>query len=98
MTETRETTRLEKILAAMVGTAVGLSIICFFILLLSMPLGFSLDNAFGHVIVVLPVIGLPLGFVLMMTLLIVNIVRNRKNKAGNSGPSAKNTNKRSQKA
>ena len=76
--QTFTATRLERVLASMVASAVVLSLICFFAVILAGPLGYSLDNTFGAVVVVLPLIGLPIGFILMITLLIISSVRRRK--------------------
>ena len=76
--------RIDRILAY---TALGLtllSIVCFFAVILARPAG-VVD--FGHglwpTIIVLPLIGLPLAFILIAILLIMSFVRrSRANRAG----------------
>lgn len=71
-------TRLERVLAGMVGATVIVSLLCFFAVILAGPLNYSLDNSFGYVITIFPLIGLPIGFLLMIALLIISSVRRRK--------------------
>lgn len=74
----QETTRLERILAAMVVGIIGISLLSFFAIILAGPLNYSLETPVGYVIFALPSVGLPIGFVLMLTLIIINLVRRRK--------------------
>lgn len=76
--ETQETTRLERVLATMVITTIGLSLLCFFAVILAGPLNYSLDNPLGMFVLALPAVGLPIGFLLMLALIITNLVRRRR--------------------
>lgn len=68
--------RVERILAVMVASAVGLSIISFLAVIIGTAAGVT-DFSVGvwPVAIVLPAIGLPLGLVLVIVLLIVSGVR-----------------------
>lgn len=61
---------------------VAASIICFFAIILATPLGVT-DFSAGiwPVVVLLPLIALPIGFLLIVALLIMSFVR--RNRAGN---------------
>jgi hypothetical protein len=71
--------RLERILAYMVAATVGLSIIAFFAVMIGTLAGAGADDGFSEgvwpFVLMLPLIGLPLGFVLLVALLIVNGAR-----------------------
>jgi hypothetical protein len=71
--------RRERILAYMVMASVGLSIVAFLSIIGGTFFGAGNNNGFSHgiwpTIFVLPLIGLPIGLVLMMTLLVLNAVR-----------------------
>jgi hypothetical protein len=76
--ETPEASRPERILATMVAVAVGLSVLSFFGVMLAGPLGYSLDSQFGNFVVAFPLVGLPFGFLLLLSLLIVNGLRRKR--------------------
>ncbi len=68
--------RAERVLAFMVASAIGLSILCFLATIIGTAAGvrdFSSDV--WPVVIVLPAIGLPLGLALMIALIIVSGVR-----------------------
>jgi hypothetical protein len=71
--------RAERILAYMVAASVGLSIIAFFAVMIGTFAGVGADDGFSQgiwpYVLVLPMIGLPIGFLLLIALLIVNGVR-----------------------
>jgi ABC-type dipeptide/oligopeptide/nickel transport system permease component len=71
--------RAERILAYMVAATVGLSIIAFFAVMIGTFAGVGADDGFSQgiwpYVLVLPMIGLPIGFLLLIALLIVNGVR-----------------------
>ena len=71
--------RAERILAYMVAATVGLSIIAFFAVMIGTFAGVGDDDGFSQgiwpYVLVLPMIGLPIGFLLLIALLIVNGVR-----------------------
>ena len=76
--DTYVATRLERTLGMMV---LGIVIVCVLAFLAIITAGITqldLTSAFGSFILVLPGVGLPIAFVMMMTLLIVNMVRRRK--------------------
>ncbi|GAA2045768.1 hypothetical protein GCM10009819_36600 [Agromyces tropicus] len=79
--------RVERILAYMVAATVGLSIIAFFAVMIGTLAGVGADDGFSRgiwpVVLVLPLIGLPIGFLLLVALLIVNgLRRSRESKQG----------------
>ena len=82
--ETPEASRPERILATMVASSVGLSILGIFGVLLAGPLGYRLDSPIGTVIFALLAAGLPLGFVLLLSLLIVNGLRRKRSSNANA--------------
>ncbi|MFK4730887.1 hypothetical protein ROT00_14455 [Agromyces mediolanus] len=71
--------RVERILAYMVAGSVGLSVLCIFAVLIATAAGAGADDGFSRgvwpVVFFVPVVGLPLGFLLLVVLLIVNAVR-----------------------
>lgn len=68
--------RLERILAFMVASAIGLSIICFLAVIIGTATGVR-DFGVGlwPLVIVLPTIGLPLGLVLIIALIIISGIR-----------------------
>ena len=71
--------RAERVLAYMVAATIGISILAFLAVMIGTLAGVGADDGFSQgvwpVILVLPLIGLPLGFILLITLLILNGVR-----------------------
>ena len=70
--------RGERILAFMVASAIGLSIVCFLAIIIGTAAGLkSADFSGGAwpVIFVLPLLGLPAGLVLMIVLIIISGLR-----------------------
>ncbi len=71
--------RLERILAFMVASAIGLSIICFLVVIIATAAGVSSDDfvttAPWPTIRVLPLIGLPLGAILLVALIVISSLR-----------------------
>ncbi len=72
---------IERILAYMIASSVGLSIICFVALIIAtaaIPQG-DLQDVFSTgvwpIVIVLPAIGLPIGLILMIALIIVTGIR-----------------------
>jgi uncharacterized membrane protein len=79
--ETPESTRFERILALMIAGLVVLSLLSFFYIILAGVFRYQLDNQFGYTVGTIPVIALPLAFVMLMTLIITNMIRrNKENK------------------
>lgn len=76
--------RPERVLATMVAVAVGISLLSFFAVMLAGPLGYSLDSQFGNFVVAFPLVGLPLGFLLLLSLLIVNGLRRKRSSTTNA--------------
>ncbi|MDQ2689112.1 MAG: multidrug ABC transporter ATPase [Chloroflexota bacterium] len=75
--------RLDRILAYMALGLTALSIICFFSVILARPFGVTdFSGGLWPTIVVLPLIALPLAFVLIIVLLIVNFVRRSRANRG----------------
>lgn len=79
----RETTRVERALAYMVFSTIGLSIVCFLVVIIATPMHLVQPDApVWQTIILLPLIGLPIGFALIIALIIINAVRRtRENKA-----------------
>jgi hypothetical protein len=80
MVDSRSVTahRGERILAFVVGAAAGLSILCIIALIIGQATGavaVPATRGLWQVVAVLPIIGLPIAFVLMVVLLVVSIVR-----------------------
>ena len=71
--------RLERILAYMVAGVVGLSILAFLAVILGTWAGAGADNGFGQgvwpAVLALPLFGLPLGFVLIIVLMVMSGMR-----------------------
>ena len=71
--------RIERVLAYMVAAIVGLSIAAFLAVMIGTLLGAGANDGFSTgiwpVVLVLPLVGLPIGFLLLVTLLIINGVR-----------------------
>ena len=71
--------RAERVLAYMVAATIGISILAFLAVMIGTLAGVGANDGFSQgawpVILVLPLIGLPLGFILLITLLILNGVR-----------------------
>ena len=80
--------RAERILAYMFIGVIGLSIICFFAVMIATFSGVSreeMGTGIWPLVVSLPLFGLPLAFVLLIALLIINGVRRaRASRAGSS--------------
>lgn len=85
--ETPPPGRLEKVLAAAVAAVIGLSVAAFFAIIIGTWSGMqSADFAVGlwPTITLLPLFGLPLGFIAIIALLVVSTRRRRQ---GGHGPS-----------
>lgn len=71
--------RAERVLAYMVAGSVGLSVVCIFAVLIATAAGAGANDGFSQgiwpVVFFVPVVGLPIGFLLLVALLIVNAVR-----------------------
>jgi len=67
----------------MVFTTIGLSVLCFLAVIIGTPMKVVQPDApLWQTVIILPLIGLPIGFALIVTLIIVNGVRrSRANKA-----------------
>ncbi|MFF2387575.1 multidrug ABC transporter ATPase [Agromyces sp. NPDC058064] len=80
--------RAERILAVMFASIVGLSIVCFFAVMIGTFSGVSrqeMGSGIWPVVTILPLFGLPIAFVLLIVLLIINSVRrSRESRAGSS--------------
>jgi hypothetical protein len=78
--ESIEPTATERILAAMIAGVVGFSVLAFFAIIVGTWQGMESD-AFSQglwpAITMTPLFGLPLGFVLIITLLIISTRRRR---------------------
>lgn len=77
--------RPERILATTVAVVVGISLLSFFAVMLAGPLGYSLDSQFGNFVVAFPLVGLPVGFLLLLSLLIVNGLRRKRSSTTTAG-------------
>lgn len=75
--------RIDRILAFMSLGLVLLAIVCFFALILATPLGVTnYDEGLWPVVRIVPLMALPIGFLLILTLIIMSFVRrSRANKA-----------------
>ena len=81
--------RVERILAYMVAATVGLSVIAFLAVMIGTFAGVGADDGFSQgvwpLVLVLPMIGLPIGFLLLIALLIVNGVRRSRESRQGTG-------------
>ncbi|MEY4532315.1 MAG: hypothetical protein RI926_84 [Actinomycetota bacterium] len=82
--DTYEATRLERILGTMVVAIVGVSVVAFLAIVTAGITQLDLTSPFGEFVLVLPGIGLPIGFLLMISLLIINMVRRRRDASAGS--------------
>lgn len=78
-----EQSRAEKVLAAMVIASIGLSILCFIAVMIGTATGAfnnpdALSGGVWPVVIVLPLVGLPIGVVLIITLIVLNGARRRR--------------------
>jgi Ni/Fe-hydrogenase subunit HybB-like protein len=81
--------RAERILAYMFVSVVGVSILCFLAVMFGTMAGAGANDGFSQgvwpAVVTLPLFGLPIAFLLLIALLIVNGVRRaRESRAGSS--------------
>ncbi|WP_142206581.1 multidrug ABC transporter ATPase [Subtercola boreus] len=77
-TDTQPISRVQRILAYMVASAIGLSILAFLAVIIGTAAGMKGDSFSQGVwptILVLPLFGLPLAIALFIALLAVNLVR-----------------------
>lgn len=70
--------RLERVLATMIAAIVLVSILCMFAVLIGQLAGAPLGEGIWLPIAVLPSIGLPIAFLLIIVLLVVSIRRRGK--------------------
>ncbi len=71
--------RIEGMLALSVVCAIGLSLFAIIAVIVATGVGVrTFDSNFWHLVVVLPAFGLPLGVLLIVTLLIVNFARRQR--------------------
>jgi len=81
--------RAERVLAYMFVAIVGLSILAFIAVMIGTANGAGADDGFSQgvwpVVLTLPLFGLPIAFLLLIALLIVNGVR--RSRAGRTGSS-----------
>ena len=82
--DTYEATRLERILGTMVVSIVAVCVLAFLAIVTAGITRLDLMSPVGEVILVLPGIGLPIAFILLITLVIVNIIRRRRDAAKSS--------------
>ena len=78
-------TRAERILGAMVISTIGLTILAFLSLIIGTGLFHALvSEGIWPIIAALPLVGLPLAFVFMVSLLVLNFRRRRREVSGGS--------------
>lgn len=82
--QTAEASRSERYLAILVAIVVGLSVLSFFVIMLAGPLGYSLNSQLGYFVSAFPLVGLPVGFLLLLSLLIVNGLRRKRSSNTNA--------------
>ncbi|PJJ61979.1 hypothetical protein [Compostimonas suwonensis] len=80
--------RAERALAYMAGSIVALSILCFIAILIGTSAGAGANDGFSKglwpSVILLPYFGLPIGFLLLLALVIVSAVRRRRETRGNN--------------
>ena len=63
----------------MVAASIGLTLVCFAATLIASATGTTdFGSGIWPVVVILPLIGLPIGFILLVTLVVINWSRRRK--------------------
>lgn len=70
--------RVERVLAYMVAAVIVVSLACFVALIIATAAGLERDDfaaGIWPIVTILPLIGLPIGFVLIIALLVVSAVR-----------------------
>ncbi|MFG6403559.1 MULTISPECIES: multidrug ABC transporter ATPase [unclassified Microbacterium] len=68
--------RIDRVLAFMSLGLLIVSVVCFFAVILAQPLGVTdFSQGLWPTVIVLPMIGLPVAFLLMLTVLIMSFVR-----------------------
>ncbi len=70
--------RLERIFASMVAAIIGLSLLCFVVLLVAGLMGTRMSEGLWPVLAWIPYVGLPVGFVLIIILLLLGVRRRGK--------------------
>jgi phosphate/sulfate permease len=73
--------RIERILAAIIGSTIGLSVLAFVAIIVGTWQGMGREEfaeGIWPAITISPLIGLPIGFVLIIALLIVSTTRRRQ--------------------
>jgi len=80
-----DTNRSQRVLAYMIASSIGLSLVAIFAILIAGGAGVDLSQGMWPVVLVLPAVGFPIGFALVIALLIVSLVRrgNATKDAGN---------------
>jgi hypothetical protein len=77
--------RLERVLGAMVLTTIGLSILCFLAVILGTGLFHIVaSDGIWPIVIMLPLVGLPIGFILIVVLIAVNWRARRREAQGGS--------------
>ena len=75
--------RIDRVLAYMALGLTVLSVVCFFVVILARPFGVTdFSEGLWPTIVVLPLVALPIAFVLIIALLIMNFVRRARANRG----------------
>jgi hypothetical protein len=71
--------RIERILAIAIVAVVALSLVCFVAVIVGTSAGVGADDGFSHgiwpAVFMVPYLGLPLAFVLIVVLLVTNAIR-----------------------
>lgn len=70
--------RIERIFATIVASVIGLSLLCFIILLIGGLMGLDVSGGVWPVIAWIPYFGLPVGFILIVVLLVIGVRRRGK--------------------
>ncbi|PZQ90652.1 MAG: multidrug ABC transporter ATPase [Leifsonia xyli] len=70
--------RIERVLAAMIASVVGISIVAIAATMIAKASGAEMGSGIWPAAVLVGLIGLPLGFLLIVTFLIVSTVRRRR--------------------
>lgn len=78
------TDRIERVLAAMVASIIALSLLCFVVLLVAGLVGTDVSTGLWPVVAWIPYVGLPVGFLLIVTLLLLGV--RRRGKAAKDAP------------
>ena len=70
-----ESSRIVRILTYMVAASIGLSLVCFFAVIIGTATGADIGSGVWLTVAWIPMIGLPIGFILIIVVLMLTFLR-----------------------